>query len=506
LKKTSLPPKEKRVEFSIKQSNPEKLKSACVVVGVFDGGKLSNAAQVLDTAANQTLSQLVKRGDMSGKSARTLLLHNVSGIAAERVLLVGLGKEDELNAAACLKILQATFTALNATPAKDAALYVLDDTLGQESDWVIKQAVFAAAEQAFRADPLKSKPAPAATLRSITFATLSKPSPALKTTLAQAAAIAQGMVLAKTLGNLPGNVCTPSYLAAQAQSLAKAHKTIKTTVLEEKDMQKLGMGSLLSVTRGSSEPAKLITLEYHGGDKKQKPIVLVGKGITFDTGGISLKPGAEMDEMKYDMCGAASVLGTLQAVAEMGLPLNVVGIIPTCENMPSSNATKPGDIVTSMAGLTIEILNTDAEGRLILCDALTYAAKFNPDTVVDIATLTGACVIALGHVASGLFANQDDLAQELLKAGEQAHDRAWQMPLWEDYQPLLDSNFADMQNIGGRAGGTITAACFLARFTKNYRWAHLDIAGTAWKSGKEKGATGRPVPLLAQYLINCAGV
>jgi leucyl aminopeptidase len=286
--------------------------------------------------------------------------------------------------------------------------------------------------------------------------------------------------------------------------LDKAHKKIKTTVLEEKDMQKLGMGSFLSVTRGSEQPAKLITLEYKGGDKKQKPIVLVGKGITFDTGGISLKPGAEMDEMKYDMCGAASVLGTLQAIAEMDLPLNVVGVIPTCENMPSGIATKPGDIVTSMSGQTIEILNTDAEGRLILCDALTYSAKFEPDTVIDIATLTGACVIALGHVAHGLFANEDNLAKELLAAGEQSHDRAWQLPLWDDYQPLLDSNFADMQNIGGRAGGTITAACFLARFTKEYRWAHLDIAGTAWLSGKQKGATGRPVPMLTQYLINRA--
>jgi leucyl aminopeptidase len=306
------------------------------------------------------------------------------------------------------------------------------------------------------------------------------------------------------MGNLPGNVCTPAYLAQQAVALGKAHKSIKTSVLEEKDMQKLGMGSLLSVSRGSAEPAKLITMEYHGTDKKQKPIVLVGKGVTFDSGGISLKPGAEMDEMKYDMCGAASVLGTMQAIAEMGLKLNVVGIIPSTENLPSSTATKPGDIVTSMSGQTIEILNTDAEGRLILCDALTYAARFEPDTVIDIATLTGACVIALGHVASGLFSNQDQLAHELLAAGEQTQDRAWHMPLWEEYQPLLDSNFADMQNIGGRAGGSITAACFLSRFTKEYRWAHLDIAGTAWKSGKDKGATGRPVPLLAQYLINRA--
>ncbi len=492
------------MEFSIKQGSPDLLKSGCVVVGVFDGGKLSKAGQALDKAAKNVLSDLIARGDMTGKVASTLLLQKLNGITAERVLLVGLGKASELNNKVSLDILGATFKALNATPAKDAALFITDEGVGKNAHWVIKQAVLTAAEQAFRADGLKSEPAKPATLKHVVFATLDKPAADLKTTLEQTAAIANGMELAKTLGNLPGNICTPTYLSAHALALDKAHKKIKTTVLEEKDMQKLGMGSFLSVTRGSEQPGKLITLEYKGGDKKQKPIVLVGKGITFDTGGISLKPGAEMDEMKYDMCGAASVLGTMQAIAEMGLELNVVGVIPTCENMPSGLATKPGDIVTSMSGQTIEILNTDAEGRLILCDALTYSAKFEPDTVIDIATLTGACVIALGHVAHGLFANEDKLAKELLAAGEQAHDRAWQLPLWDDYQPLLDSNFADMQNIGGRAGGTITAACFLARFTKEYRWAHLDIAGTAWKSGKEKGSTGRPMPMLTQYLINRA--
>jgi leucyl aminopeptidase len=493
------------VEFSIKQGSPEKLKSSCVVVGVFDGGKLSKAAQVLDKAAKHALSDLIARGDMSGKAASTLLLHKLPGVAAERVLLVGLGKASELNNKTSLEILHATFSALNNTPAKDAVLYIVDEGVGKDTAWVIKQAVFTAAEHAYRADGMKSKPSKAATLKSITFASLDKPTAVLKNVLDQTAATARGMELTKTLGNLPGNICTPTYLAAKALALGKAHKSIKTTVLEEKDMQKLGMGSFLSVTRGSEQPAKLITLEYAGAAKTQKPIVLVGKGITFDTGGISLKPGAEMDEMKYDMCGAASVIGILQAIAEMGLKLNVVGVIPTCENMPSGKATKPGDIVTSMSGQTIEILNTDAEGRLILCDALTYSKKFNPDTVIDIATLTGACVIALGHVASGLFSNEEKLAQELLAAGEQTYDRAWQLPLWEDYQPLLDSNFADMQNIGGRAGGTITAACFLARFTKDYRWAHLDIAGTANLSGKNKGATGRPVPLLTQYLINRTG-
>ncbi|NCN88298.1 MAG: leucyl aminopeptidase [Gallionella sp.] len=490
------------MEFSIKQGNPEKQKSACVVVGVYEGGKLSKAAQALDKACKHTLSDLIAQGDMSGKSASTLLLHKLPGIAAERVLLVGLGKAGEQSAKFRIEILQALFKALHGTPAKEASLYLAEEANGNDADWLLRQAVFVASGQAFRSDSLKSKPAEAAKLKHINFATLGKPPASLKEAVARSAATARGMALAKALGNLPGNICTPSYLAAQALALAKAHKKIKTTVLDENDMRKLGMGALLAVTRGSEQPAKLITLEYSGADKKQKPVVLVGKGITFDSGGISLKPGTEMDEMKYDMCGAAGVLGTLQAIAEMELGLNVVGVIPSAENLPSGKAAKPGDIVTSMSGQSIEILNTDAEGRLVLCDALTYAAKFKPDTVIDLATLTGACVIALGHVASGLFSNDDKLAADLLAAGAETHDRAWQLPLWDDYQPLLDSNFADMQNIGGRAGGTISAACFLSRFTKDYRWAHLDIAGTAWLSGKEKGGTGRPVPLLTQYLIN----
>ena len=496
-----------QVEFSIKTGSPEKQRSDCVVVGVFEDGKLTGAAQALDKAAKHYLSDIIARGDMSGKAAATLLLHNVPGTLGERVLLVGLGKSAEFNARQFLDVARAVIRAVQATGAKDAMLYLVElPVASRDSAWCLTQAVLAAHETSYRFDRLKSKSEKDSKGLHKTHFGLSdsKQASSLKTVLTQAVAIAHGMKLAKDLGNLPGNICTPTYLAAQALALSKAHNAIKTTVLEEKDMQKLGMGALLSVTRGTEQPAKLITLEYRGGNKKQKPIVLVGKGITFDSGGISLKPGAEMDEMKYDMCGAASVLGTLQAIAEMGLKLNVVGVIPSCENLPSGRATKPGDIVTSMSGQTIEILNTDAEGRLILCDALTYSAKFKPDTVIDIATLTGACVIALGHVASGLFSNQESLAKDLLAAGGQAYDRAWQLPLWDDYQPLLDSNFADMQNIGGRAGGTITAACFLSRFTKDYRWAHLDIAGTAWKSGKEKGATGRPVPLLAQYLINRA--
>jgi leucyl aminopeptidase len=322
--------------------------------------------------------------------------------------------------------------------------------------------------------------------------------------LNQGLAIAEGMRLAKNLGNLPGNVCTPTYLAEAALEISKEHG-IECQILERADMEALGMHSLLSVAKGSQQPPKLIVLHYKGGKDSEKPLVLVGKGITFDTGGISLKPAPEMDEMKYDMCGAASVLGTIKAIAQMKLPINLTVIVPTTENMPGGAASRPGDIVTSMSGQTIEILNTDAEGRLILCDALTYAERFEPETVIDVATLTGACVVALGHVATGLFANNDGLARELAHAGDEAHDRAWQMPLWDDYQELLKSPFADMANIGGRWGGSITAACFLARFTKKFEWAHLDIAGTAWKSGADKGATGRPVPLLTHYLLKRAG-
>jgi leucyl aminopeptidase len=318
----------------------------------------------------------------------------------------------------------------------------------------------------------------------------------------QGDALASGMALTKDLGNLPPNVCTPNYLADQARELARRHG-MKVQVFGRKDMERMGMGALLAVARGSEQPPRFIVLEHRKAGKA-KPVVLVGKGVTFDTGGISIKPAPEMDEMKFDMSGAGAVLGTLKAVAEMKLGLNVVGLIPTTENMPDGRATRPGDIVTSMSGQTVEILNTDAEGRLILCDALTYAERYEPSAVIDLATLTGACVIALGHVASGLFSNDDALAQEILAAADDAYDRAWRLPLWDDYQDQLKSNFADFANIGGRPAGSVTAACFLARFARKYKWAHLDIAGTAWRGGKEKGATARPVPLLTQFLVNRA--
>ena len=492
------------MEFSIKSGSPERIRAGCVVIGVFEPRKLSAAGMALDRAARGHLSAILKSGDMDGKAGTALMVHHVPRIAAARVLLVGLGRAGEFDAGKFRQAAGKAIAAMNQTGVVDAVL-CLSATVEQRSiAWRATQSAIAATEAAYRFDRMKSKREPAHGVRHLTLLVGAREElRAGQTALKQGVAIARGMSLAKDLGNLPGNVCTPAYLAHTARTLARQHK-LGVQILERKDMEKLGMGSLLSVARGSVEPPKLIVLKYSGGPKSQKPYALVGKGVTFDTGGISLKPGPDMDHMKFDMCGAASVLGTMQAVAELKLPINVVGIVPATENMPDGAATKPGDIVTSMSGQTVEILNTDAEGRLILCDALTYAERFEPQAVVDIATLTGACVIALGSVASGLFANDDALARDLLAAGQSTHDRAWRMPLWDDYQEQLKSNFADFANIGGRPAGSVTAACFLARFTKKFKWAHLDIAGVAWKSGAAKGATGRPVPLLTQYLIDRA--
>jgi len=493
------------VEFSIKSRSPEKQKTACAVVGVYEQRRLTPAAAALDQAASGALSAVLKRGDLDGKAGATLMLHHLDGLACERVLLVGLGKENEVGDKAYRDAVRAAVKAVSGTGAADAAFYLAEVPVGERLvDWKVEQAVLTIGDALYRFDRLKSdKGDDKQALRKIALMVGSGETKAADAAAARGQAIARAVSLAKDLGNLPGNHCTPTYLADQARDLAKANG-LKVQVLEQKDMEKLGMGSLLSVAKGSDQPAKFIVLQYHGGSKGAKPVVLVGKGITFDSGGISLKPAAEMDEMKYDMCGAASVLGTMQAVAELKLPLNVVGLVPTCENLPSGRANKPGDIVTSMSGQTIEVLNTDAEGRLILCDALTYAERFEPAAVIDIATLTGACVIALGNVVSGLLANDEALAREVYLAGEEAGDRCWQLPLLDDYQEQLKSNFADMANIGGRAAGTITASAFLSRFAKKYKWAHLDIAGTAWKSGKEKGGTGRPVPLLVHFLAERA--
>jgi leucyl aminopeptidase len=489
------------VEFSIKTLSPETAKVGCVVVGVHEGGELTAAARRVDQASKGALQKALR--DISGKTGSTLLLRALPGSAAERVLLVGLG-EKTVTESAYRDAVRAAANTLKELGAKDAALFLVDMKVGSRPvSWNVRHAVTGLRDALYRFDQLKSqKKAPAPALEQVVLPL--SPKAELTQALKEAVATADGTALARTLGNLPPNICTPAYLAAEAQKLAREFK-LEVDVLERKDMEKLGMGTLLAVASGAHQPPKLIVLQYHGAAKSKKPLAFVGKGITFDTGGISLKPAGEMDEMKFDMSGAGAVLGAIRALAGMRAPVNVVGVIPACENMPGGHAARPGDIATSLSGQTVEILNTDAEGRLILCDALTYAARFNPEKVVDIATLTGACVVALGHVASGLFANDQKLADELRAAADDAWDRVWQMPLWEDYQEMLRSNFADFANIGGRPGGAITAACFLARFTRKMRWAHLDVAGTAWKSGREKGSTGRPVPLLVRFALRHAG-
>lgn len=495
------------MEFSTKSGSPEKQRTGSVVVGVFEPRKMTLAAELLDKASEGYLSDVIRRGDMEGKAGTTLLLHHVPGTLCERVLLVGLGKEREFREKEYRAAIRAAVRTLNETGSFDAAFFLTELPVRKRSlAWKVRQAALLAEEATYRFDQFKSKKEELRRpLKKIVFSVERRNELALADdALAQGCAIAEGMALTRNLSNLPSNVCTPAYLAEEARKLADELK-VDCQILDREAMEALGMHSLLAVAKGSHQPPKLIVLQYRGGKASDRPVVLVGKGITFDTGGISLKPPAEMDEMKFDMCGAASVLGTLKAAVRMALPVNLTVVVPSAENMPGGGATRPGDIVTSMSGQTIEILNTDAEGRLILCDALTYCERFNPEVVIDVATLTGACVIALGHVATGLLANDEGLARELLAAGEDALDRAWHMPLWDDYQEQLKSNFADLANVGGRAAGTITGACFLSRFAKKFEWAHLDIAGTAYLSGKEKGATGRPVPMLTHYLMKRAG-
>ena len=490
------------MEFSIKALSPETAKTGCVVLGIHSGKELTPPAKRVDQAARGALRKAL--GDLSGKTGATLLLRALPGVAAERVLLVGLGERKEFGETAYRDAVRAAANALRELGAKDAALFLVDTKVGTRPvSWNLRNAVLGTREAFYRFEQLKTQKKSSEPALSHIVVPLS-PNAQLANALVEASATADGAALARTLGNLPANICTPSYLADEAKKLARQYK-LALEVLERRDMEKLGMGALLCVARASHQPPKLIVLRYSGGAKGRKPLALVGKGITFDTGGISLKPAGEMDEMKFDMSGAASVLGAIRALAGMRAPVNVVGIIPTCENMPGGSASRPGDVVTSLSGQTVEILNTDAEGRLILCDALTYASRFQPEAVLDIATLTGACVVALGHVATGLFANDQKLADEVRAAADDAWDRVWQMPLWEDSQEQLRSNFADFANIGGRPAGSITAACFLARFTREMRWAHLDIAGTAWKSGREKGSTGRPVPLLVRFALRHAG-
>jgi len=495
------------VQFSIRTLAPEKAKSGCLVLAVQGGETLSRSARAADKAANGVLRRALAGGDLAEKAGSTLLLRGIPGLAAERVLLLRLGERGKYDVAAFREAVRGLGAALKAMGARDAVLPVADLAVGGRGlPWAVRNVVLCIREAFYRFDQLKTQKKPAApALATVMLAIAGAPmTQQAQSALKEAVATADGADLARTLGNLPPNLCTPSYLADEARKLARQFK-LGIEVLERRDMERLGMGALLAVTRGAREAPKLIVLRYAGAAKKTKPLVLVGKGITFDTGGVSLKPAADMDEMKFDMSGAGSVLGAIRALAGMRAAVNAIGVMPCCENMPGGAATRPGDVVTTMSGQTVEILNTDAEGRLILCDALTYSERFNPEAVVDVATLTGACVIALGHVATGLFANDQKLADAIRAAGEDAWDRVWQMPLWEDYQEQLRSNFADMANIGGRPAGSVTAACYLARFTRKLKWAHLDIAGTAWRSGRDKGSTGRPVPLLVRYALRQAG-
>lgn len=491
------------MKFNIKVTQAEKQQKTCLILGIFEEGKLTPTGIKVNKLCHHAITNLLKDGVFQGKIGQTLPLFRFSPF--EYILLVGCGKEKNLTPILFKKIAVAAIRAINANNVVEATCYLGEINLKQRSlPWKIKQIIEASGDACYRFDSFKTEKEPSLALKELTIDVPN--SNYLKScdlASKQGQAIVDGVNFSKNLANLPSNICTPTYLAKQAQNLAKSYPSLNIKILEEKDMQKLGMGALLAVSQGSEQEAKLICLEYKGSTKKGL-IALVGKGITFDTGGNSLKSPDNMVGMKYDMTGAATVLGTLKAAAILKLPIHVVGIIPAVENMPGGRAYKPEDILTSLSGQTIEVISTDAEGRLILADALSYCERYQPDVVIDIATLTGAVVVSLGFQATGLLSNYQPLAQALLEAGEESNDRAWQLPLWDEYQEQIKSPFADMANSGGRSAGTITAACFLSRFTKKFHWAHLDIAGTgAMMMGtSERMATGRPIPLLMQYIIN----
>ena len=489
------------MQFSTRTTAPERMRAGCALVPVLARKALTAGGKAIDAAHGGRLTRAIRSGDLPAKAGSTLLVP-LDAAAMPRVLLVSLGDAREATGKSFTEAVRGGLKAAGQLAADDAVSLLHEVPVERrEADWKFRTQVLIGRELAYRFETLKtSRETQPVRPKRVVLPVPSAGSTAAAAAVAQATAIANGVDMAKDLGNLPANHCTPTYLADTARKMAREFG-LKIEVLDARQMQALKMGALLSVARGSEQPPKLIVLRYQGAGTRQPPVALVGKGITFDTGGISLKPAPEMDEMKFDMCGAASVLGTLRAVAELKLPINLVVVVPASENMPGGRATKPGDVVASMSGQTVEILNTDAEGRLILCDALTYVKRFKPGTVVDVATLTGACVIALGHHHSGLFSPNDALAAELQDAGRDVGDTCWRMPLDDEYQEQLKSPFADMANIGGRPAGSVTAACFLSRFAKDYDWAHLDIAGTAWKSGANKGASGRPVPLLTQFLL-----
>ena len=485
------------LEFKVLTGRPKDVAASLVIVGVFEERMLTSAAAELDAASAGVLKRLMESGDLTGRVGTTSLLHQLGGLSAPRVLVVGLGEQRKFDAARFLRATREAHKALKGLPVETVASYLTEvEVPKQDMAWKLMQSALAADYLAYKyTATLKARPE-RVELRQVQFSAGNYKGDALE----RATAVAAGVALARELGNLPPNICNPAYLADQAIELARRHPEVSVQILEREEMETLGMGALLAVSAGSDNAPKLVVMDYKGGSGK--PFVFVGKGITFDTGGIDIKPAAGMEEMKFDMCGAASVFGLMEAVARLKLPLHVIGITPAVENMPDGKSYRPSDVVKTMAGHQVEILNTDAEGRLILCDALTYALRFEPHTLIDIATLTGACVVALGTVATGLMSRDDQLADELLAAGETITDRAWRLPLWEDYQSQLDTGFADFANIGGKYGGAITAGCFLGRFTEGQRWAHLDIAGTAWDSGRKGTATGRPVGMLVQWLLS----
>ncbi len=487
---------EKRMKITSSLMTPNKSKSDALFIGFFSDLKFNAIAKEADALLDKQISQRIKSKDFAGKTGEVLTLFAGSG---QRVVLTGLGDDKKCDLGTLQTATTKAIKAVVTTPVKTVNNYLTSLNFKNIDTLVAgKITSIAASHAAYRYEVTKNfKKDNKHNLTSMAVYADKKAATAIK----QAASIATGVATTRALGNLPPNICNPDYLAKQAKDIAKKYDNCTLTILDEKKMQKMKMGALLAVGRGSRNESKMIVLKYTGTKKSQQPHVLVGKGITFDTGGISLKPGANMDEMKYDMCGAATVFGTFVAVAEMQLPINLVMIVPAVENMPDGDAYRPGDVITSYSGKTIEVLNTDAEGRMILCDALTYAQEYKPQVLIDLATLTGACVVALGHVASAVMSKQTQLPQDILQAGIDIHDRAWQLPLWDDYQKQIDTTFADMQNVGGFAGGSITAGCFLSRFCEDVNWAHIDIAGTAWASKKD-GATGRPVAMMVQYLIN----
>ncbi len=479
--------------------------AGCAVVGVYEEGDLGIAAAQIDKQLDGLLGKLHGNGDFSGKLGDVMLLPTPAGTVAARVLLIGLGSRAAFGRKQYRKALQSAVQALAKTGSSDAVVYLALEVIGSlDVQYRARTVAEVFCAQLYKIPDLKTSAKPKAPrLSSVSVAVAdARGAKAAAEGLRIGAAVGSGLALSRDLANLPPNLCTPRYMATRAQGLAKEFPSIKTKILDEKGIKALKMGAFLAVTQGSDQPPRLIVCEYHGAKKGAAPVCLVGKGITFDSGGISLKDPPAMDEMKFDMSGGAAVLGAMRAVAELQLPINVVVIVATCENMPSGGAVKPADIVTTMSGQTVEVLNTDAEGRLILCDAITYSRRFKPAAVVDVATLTGACIVALGNHFSGLMSNDDALADELESAGVRADDRAWRLPIGEEYVDQLKSNFADIANVGGREGGACTAASFLWKFAKDLQWAHLDVAGTAWLSGAQKGSTGRPVPLLVDFLIN----